>query len=376
MKYIHVMTKEKFTDGIAAFYNHFFNNGEHEIIYFHRKNEDSLMNENLKICQKEYYSNNRNDIVEFLLSLQCDYIFLHSLFFVTIIDKIKILFKKNLMNKIIWIEWGADLYSWEKQGNLKSKLSNLINYSFRQKLKYVVCIFKPDLEYFKHKFPNSRAKLYYAPYTGYPRPKELTVQYNEISRLREDLRIGAPIYIQIGHNGAETLNHKKILNYLFKFKEENIRLVIPLSYGGTREYADGIEAYARKLFGDKVIILREFMPEKKYYELINKVSIAIFDTTRQCALGNINIMIFRNVKLYLSQNGVMYDYFSKNGIPVNKCEDICKCTYSKLVEPVISRDITKFNQYIYDISHIESSVEKWKAIFTDLKLRKKNKFED
>ena len=43
--------------------------------------------------------------------------------------------------------------------------------------------------------------------------------------------------------------------------------------------------------------LRSFMPKDEYFELLDRIDIAIFQTYRQCGLGNIYQMIFRNVKL-------------------------------------------------------------------------------
>lgn len=378
MKIIHIMMKEKFTDGIVAFLNQFFCNGEHEVLYFHPNgvNEDSLINKKYDICQRELYKNSKKDFVKYLEGLTCDYIILHSLFFVSTMDKIKLLGKRNLMNKLVWIEWGADLYSWKMSGGLKTKISNYINYVFRKTLRHVICIFPPDADYFRTIFRNSKAKLYYAPYTSYPRPKELMEDYSETSRLQKAIDNDETIYIQIGHNGMETLNHKRVLKSLYKFRDENIHVFLPLSYGGTKEYVDEIESCAKAMFPNKITVLRDFMPEEEYYELIKKVSIVIFDTGRQCALGNINLMIFRNVKVFLSETGVMYNYFVKRGIPVNKCEDINKLTYSEFIRPNTTYDKEKFDSYIYDISHIEPSVEKWTRIYTDLKdeleLRKKS----
>ena len=39
------------------------------------------------------------------------------------------------------------------------------------------------------------------------------------------------INIQIGHPSTQVLNHIEVLEDLYKFRDENIRIYIPLSYG-------------------------------------------------------------------------------------------------------------------------------------------------
>ena len=163
------------------------------------------------------------------------------------------------------------------------------------------------------------------------------------------------------------MNHIRVLENLSKFKDENIRIILPLSYGGTKEYADEVVDYAEREFPGKVIALRKFMPKEEYFKLIEKVEIAIFDTDRQCALGNIERFIFRNVKVYLSENGVMYKYFFDLGVPVQKCESINKLSFEEfIIQPTIkNREL--FMKYIKSLSSIDQTVEKWTYIYESLR---------
>ena len=365
MKFVHLMKNEKFTNGIVCFYSTFFNNGEHEIIYFLKDKKESCIRKQYSIKQTEFCTqDSKIGVVSYLKSLRCDYIILHSLFF-TSKENAQLLFDKELLRKLVWIEWGADLYSWRQSGQFKDILKNKINYKFRNSFSNIVCIFPPDVDYVKKQFPRPSKRIYYAPYNGFPVDEEF-LNYKLGSRLTEANKRGEPVWIQIGQNSLETLNHIKVLKAISKFKNKNIRIILPLSYGGTKEYADKVVDYAESEFPGKVIALRDFMPEEEYFKLIEKVGIAIFDTYRQCALGNIERLIFRNVKVYLSENGVMYKYFSDLGVPVQKCEDIDMLNFEEFVTQPAIKNRELFMDYIKSLSCIDQTVERWSHVYESL----------
>ena len=366
MKIIHLMVKEKFTKGVAGFYNEFFNNGEHEILYLLRYNMESLICRDLSICQKEHYHKGTQDLISYLEMQECDYIVIHSMLFTTKQMLSILLTKKSLLKKIVWLEWGMDLYSWKTSRSIKSIIRNHINHIFRNKIKNVICIFPPDVDIFKKMFPSSKAKVFYAPYSGFPIKKEFEI-YNRTSKLEEALNNNDTIYIQVGQNAFPTLNHIETLKMLSKFKNENIKIILPLSYGGEKNYVDDVVNFAKNTFGDKVLILREFLPYNEYSQLLTKVSIAVFNTERQCGLGNIHLLNFRNVKLFLSGNGVMYSYFLSNGVPVQKYEDIKDMTFKEFIKVIKTDDKEKFDKYIYSLSNIDQSVCKWNDIWENLR---------
>ena len=158
----------------------------------------------------------------------------------------------------------------------------------------------------------------------------------------------------------------RVLDKIKHLSQENIKILLPLSYGDM-EYGDMVQKYAEELFPKKVICLREMLPKEEYFKLINRVDIAIFETTRQIALGNINRMIFRNVKLYLSKDGVMYDYFLENGIPLQDTETLNNITIEELKERVRSHDILSFNNYIKGLSDLDQKICLWQNIYNKLK---------
>lgn len=43
MRIVHLMKNEKFTKGVVRFYNQFFNNGEHEVLYYKKEDDSQLI---------------------------------------------------------------------------------------------------------------------------------------------------------------------------------------------------------------------------------------------------------------------------------------------------------------------------------------------
>lgn len=372
MKITHVITGGKYAPEMVRFLNEFFGAKGHEILYCNVNGKPSLVLNQCQIAQDEIYRKRKKcstELIEKLNQCQSDYIVLHNLFFLTNTEKFLLLLKPKLMKKIVWIEWGADLYSWRiprsNAGIAKRIVLNIINKVLRYKFNNIVCIFPPDMDYYKKTFPGSRANLYYAPYFGYPLDMNFD-DYTDFSRLTYDVANGNPIYIQIGHNATKTLNHDKVLTVLSKYSQENIHILLPLSYGVEKKYVDYISEMANSMFPGKVTILNDFIPETQYFELLDRVDIAIFDTERQCALGNIHMLNFKNKKVFLSEQGVMYNFFIDEGVPVQKCEDIPSMTYEEFTKPLVISNNDKFTNYLYWISDITQCKMLWETMFEEL----------
>ena len=240
----------------------------------------------------------------------------------------------------------------------------------RKSVNTVVAIFPPDVDIYKKKFPNSKAKVFYAPYNG----GTIIPQYYNNIYDKPKLAVhdsGSPVYIQVGNNAKKEHNHIKTLSDLEKFKDENIVIFMPLSYGSDKEYADKVEEYAVSLFGkEKTLALRQMMERKAYFELLDKIDIAIFNTKRQIGLGNINSLIWQKTKIYMQTDNPMFGYFHDNGVSICDYNDIAKSDFNKFCKPQDDYNEEKFSKYIYERTHLEVGVKKWQNVYDSLPERK------
>lgn len=375
MKILHIMNiHPRFTDDTVALYNQYFNNGEHEICYLN-KGDSSVIKKYFSITQHEIFINSLSrfnlniakEINNFIFSY--DYIVLHGF----IIDELPTayfyyLFARNrFLSKLVWIEWGIDLYDFKLESrSVKSLINYLLIKKIKNNVKMVVGIFPPDVEVYKNKFPNSKALVMYAPYFGLDEYMQYH-NYSSYSRLKDAQEKSEDIYIQIGHNAQKQLNHIETLKVLSKFHNENIKIVIPLNYGDKNGYANKVEKVAKELFNEKTIILKDYLPQKEYFELINRVDIAVFGTYRQTGLSNIYNMINNNVKLFMFDNSVMYDYFNSIDIPVMKIEDIQNMSFEEFIKPI---DYSKYEgpqKLINWLMNNDERIIYWKNIYNKLR---------
>ena len=176
-----------------------------------------------------------------------------------------------------------------------------------------------------------------------------------------------PVYIQIGHNAQKQLNHLKALEVLSRFKDENIMLVLPLSYSAEQQYIEQINQYLENTFPGKYIVLKDFMPKEEYFKLVRRIDIAIFYTYRQTALGNIYEMINNNIKLFMPQGSVMKEYFCSVGIPVDSIESIENYTFQQFAAPVEWDKIPGPKNYIDSLNDYDARLQHWVDIYDELR---------
>lgn len=239
-----------------------------------------------------------------------------------------LLIKPKLLKKVVWVSWGMDLYQWKKRGlNPVNIIKNHISYLIRVKVKRFVGIFPPDIDSFRTQF-NTEAKTFYASYVD--------SLYNPIFDIKQDKSVlmsdkYSSIKIMIGHQCNSTLNHFEVIDALSKFKDENIELIIPLSYGDMK-YGDQVEMYASSIFESKVKCLRDKIPKNEYMDLLNSIDIAIFNTRRQIGLGNIYPLLYLGKKIIMPSDSVMYRYFAREGVEIYDFYETLNQNFENLVK--------------------------------------------
>ena len=288
-----------------------------------------------------------------------DYVVTHCIACIGDFSRLSYLLPKSVIRKkLIWIEWGADLYS-----STDSKLTDALRRRIKQNVHTFVAIFPPDLDTYRQKFPKSKARMLYAPYSGV-----IPAYYSdpEPGYRLENREAEKPLSILVGHNANKSLNHIAVLKELKKYADENIRIILPLSYNGTKAYADQVQTFAEETFPGKVTALRELMAKADYYRFLDNVDIAIFNTQRQIALGNIRKFIWQKAKVFISETCCMYGYFRENGITVQKYEDIGQMSFREFSAPQERYDPEKYRAYLDELMYVEAVQKRWEAVYKPL----------
>lgn len=351
---LHLFQTEKFTDGFVDFINQNFSTDEHQFVIYGRKRINNALEikcmkyENVKYITdiKNYLSRKKN--VHQLKKY--DKIIIHNLFNYDIINVcIKY---KDIRSKTYIYLWGGDFYPcdlnekgldlWKRKKLIKNA-AGIIN-------------ILPEENVIVKKLYHTKGKLYNAQYYN---EKEY---FYRTKKEYIDTTNDNVLKIQIGNSASVTNNHIYILDILSKYKNENIEIYVPLSYGD-KKYAAEIQKYGTKIFGDKFIAIKEFMSLEKYYEFMYSMDIAIFAMRRQQAVGNIEAHLYFGNKVYLNEKSVLaFHYKNTVGCKIGYIEDLNIASFEKFSHIDINEKINNIDK-IKNYTNKKSIIARWKKIF-------------
>lgn len=276
---------------------------------------------------------------------------------------IAIFLLQKQLKKSIWVIRGIDLYNYKLRGEtIKNKILNYINYRIRKMVPRVVTIFPTDeIEY--HKQFGYDSICYQA---FYPIGQESFDEMNQMMNGKS--RNDGTVWILNGNNAYTFNRHIEVLQDLLKFKDKPIRIIVPLSYGNDwvnsrKNYKQEIYKFLRENYNGKYDVLFQLMPIEQYNELLANIDVAIINSNRQNALGNILRLLYIGCKVYLAEDNLACKYFHKMGLPVYAVNDIINEDFNAFTTKNYSIDTVKWIRANF---HPESNVLQWKKIFDDI----------
>lgn len=280
----------------------YFEENEHKIVVygrsFSKEGADLPSDETLLLGMKE----NRKRIKE--LIDEAEGILFHGIFRREII--LFLLFHQKILEKSNWIAWGADIYSKGGRGvSLKGRIALFLQGLFASKFKFFTTLVEQDYEVAVKKYgiKGTHLRCIYA--TG--ETDELEEIFQEQIRSNE-----RSINIHVGNSASYSNEHKDIFNSLAKFRNENIRVYVPLSYGN-HAYAKKVEKMGQEIFGEKFFPLLQMMNSEDYSRHLSKMHIGLFNNNRQQGLGNIRKLLFFGAKVYLRTDTSMWENLINEG---------------------------------------------------------------
>lgn len=273
------------------------------------------------------------------------------------------LLQPKYRKKLVWVAWGADLYQQNYKGNITQQFKAIVDTRFKKTVPFFVGIFQPDIAYF-HKKYGTKAKSFFAKYAaGSETRNPLYNAPPELRTIKQRVEAGQCVNVIIGHQANPLLSHCTVIDWLARFKAENVHIYIPLSYGDMA-YAEKTAAYAERVLGDKVTVLRDFMSQQEYMQLLQDMDIAVFHIDRQIGLGNIYPMMYMQKKIYMKSDGVMYGHFRTDGIEIQPSEALESISFDELLRDA---DMSAATAYIDALQDTAANIARWQAVFTALK---------
>lgn len=250
-----------------------------------------------------------------------------------------------LLKKCYWVIWGGDLYDYKSDNrNWKWWLRFFFKRAVIKRMGYLVTYVEGDVELARNWYG---AMGKYCECIMYP-----SNIYREYSVENEPR---STINIQIGNSADSTNNHVEALERLIPFRDKDIVIYAPLSYGD-QEYAKSVIRVGKEWFGDKFKPMTDFMSLDQYQRFLGKIDIAIFNHKRQQAMGNIITLLGMGKKVYLRNSITSWEMLQKAEVKVYNV--------SRVDLELMDQDIKEKNRLIIANRFSEQNVvEQLKRIF-------------
>ncbi len=302
IKTLHILFPEKFFYQYIHFVNENFNPDDHLFLYLKTKgNEPQFSN----VKRLKFYRFGPLFYWElFCYSRRSEKIILHSL------SKPKVIYFLFLfpffLKKCYWYLWGGDLYYRISQYSkpIYNPLSKLIFKSVVEKLGCIVSQIKGDIDFARQYF-NFKGKTI----------DSFLYPSNFFNPLELRKKTDNTLWIQIGNSSHESNNHIDAINRISYLKEDDVKIICPLSYGNKKHAATVIKR-GKEVFGDKFIPLTTFIPLEEYLEILSKIDIAIFNHWRQQAVGNITTLLGLGKTVYIRKEVTTWQLLEEKGIKI------------------------------------------------------------
>lgn len=279
-------------------------------------------------------------------------IFIHSLFSPHLV--LLLFLQPWLLKKSYWVLWGGDLYHYKfRNKNLKSNFYEFIRKRVIKNFGHIVALVPGDY-YLAKKWYKTKAQYHYA---FYPNP----IDYKYLDKIKSNKKETDRIVIQVGNSADPRNKQIEILNKLARFKEKDIEIITPLSYGD-QQWAKKVTEAGKKLYGEKYKPLLEFLPPEEYGKILNSVDIAIFNHDRQQALGNILALLYLGKKVFIKSDITPWDFFKEKGLTVFDTYGLDNLTFDELI--YMDENLKERNREIIAKEFSEDKCAKlWENVF-------------
>lgn len=355
-KILHIFGDSPYTEKFIRFINKYFESTEHQFIIL-------CLNDKSKFL--EFYKTQANCSVTQSKSIYFKYsqdfksakqIIIHQLNKLQLMASL-LIFYPQAYKKMVWSIWGGDVYFYKyKSNSLKDTLMEFLRKIIISKIPVITSYVKGDYNEIV-KIYNSSAKYIKAKYPS-PIDEETILKFATDNRKKDTDCIS----ILVGNSADPSNEHIATFNLLQKFKDENIKVFLILSYGGTKNYIDTVIQSGKNIFGDKFEPILDYMNFEDYLNFLGNIDICVFNHKRQQGLGNVYILLALQKKVFMDSSISPFRYYHELGIKIYDTKKIDKSSFEDFKYQEKKKTLNNYNLILQDISE-KTINEEWKNVF-------------
>lgn len=317
---VHIVNRTAFATGYIEFMRVHFSEYAHCFILLREGVKLELDNDNDIIYvgkYKELYF--ERNVKQVLFS--CDKIIVTGIWDMT---EYLYLCGKKVLAKTYFHFWGGDFYRYREFSTRELKFSKFVLRKTLKKSAGVINLIEKDYGELKNIVGISDMKHFVAPMPKNPKENIDYASYRRMEKKNNTYRI------IVGNSATVYNQHKEIFDILHKYKEADIQIVCPLTYGKD-EYRQEVIEMGTKYFGDKFLPVTKQLPKDEYVAFLSGCDIGIFNNNRQQAMGNISIFARLGKKVYLREDTSMWEHFENIGYQFNTIEQLKEASLEEII---------------------------------------------
>ncbi|MCH8544051.1 MAG: TDP-N-acetylfucosamine:lipid II N-acetylfucosaminyltransferase [Alcanivorax sp.] len=243
-----------------------------------------------------------------------------------------------LLYKCYWFIWGDDLYQYKSHKKTRRALKNEKRRRFViRRIGHLVTYIKGDVELARKWYSATGVYHECLMYlSNVVKPENL----DSAKKVSTEGRVN----VLLGNSAALSNNHFDAMERFLPYRNEDIRIFAPLSYGD-KSNVEMVVSRGKDLFGEKFIPITEFVPYDDYLNFLKTIDIGVFNHKRQQAMGNTISLIGMGKTVYMRKDVPQWNFLVSLGLVLKDvenfsmdfigCEDIDK--NKRIVQVFFSR---------------------------------------
>lgn len=269
---------------------------------------------NVRVFERSILSRLKYYCSVLIKSHKFDKVILHGLFDIKLV--VILFFMPWLLKKCYWVMWGGDLYDYETgEKNWQWRVNEFFRRPVIKNVANFLTYIPGDVELVRKWYgalgEHHECLMYLSN----------VVDSKIIRAARDTTEEYSFVAILVGNSADPSNNHIEALEKLLPYKNEDIKIFVPLSYGD-QDYARSVIEKGSDWFADKFVPLTSFMEFDEYLEFLRSIDIAVFNHKRQQAMGNTITLLAMGKTIFMRNDVSQWDFLTDLGINLKSVNEL------------------------------------------------------